>query len=261
MFNALSLPPFCSVTLRTKAVDDPIPNFENPDYLAEIKRVKLRTTHDADGNEIAGTLELINAKGTKVCYRTILEEEDEEGYQQILEGDKNHSHNAVYLNFLRNLIGQSAEVLCIDGYASQDVRGAPIEFLKEALGFGNIRTLILSRSAVGPCLSALNEDTSTIGNNRWFSPINTLIIYPGQDRHNLYHNVLFSLLDVAQKRKVVGFPFKSVSLFLSNNLEWHWDGVVEGLKSCVEKLEVVAGDDVLDWDVDKYFLDGLDHLQ
>ena len=264
VFNALSLPPFCSVTLRFQddiepetADDDPLPNFENPYYLAGIKRVKLRTTHDVDGNEIAGTLELINARGTKVCsYRTILKEEDEEGYQRILEGDKNHAHNAAHLYFLRNLDGGSVEILCIDGYASQDVKGVPIEFLKEALGFGNIRTLILSRSAVGPCLSALNEDPGTSGNNRWFSPINTLIIYQGQD-----HKILFSLLDVAQKRKVVGFPFKSVSLFLSSNLEWHWDEVVEGLKSCVEKLEVVAGDDVLDWDVDKYFLDGLDHLQ
>ena len=26
-------------------------------------------------------------------------------------------------------------------------------------------------------------------------------------------------------------------------------------------MEVILGDDVLDWGVDKYFLDGLDHLQ
>jgi len=136
--------------------------------------------------------------------------------------------------------------------------------LGEALGFGNVRTLILSRSAVGPCLSAPNEDPGTSGNNRWLLPINTLIIYPGPPpslHFGSYQTILLSLLKVAQKRKVVGFPFKSVSLFLCGDLEWEWDGLLKELGGCVEKLEVVAGDDVLDWSVDKYFLDGVKHLQ
>lgn len=29
----------------------------------------------------------------------------------------------------------------------------------------------------------------------------------------------------------------------------------------IEKFEVIAGDNVLGWDIDKYFLDGLAHLQ
>ena len=36
---------------------------------------------------------------------------------------------------------------------------------------------------------------------------------------------------------------------------------MEELREYVEELEVILGDDVLDWDVDKYFLDGLDRLQ
>jgi len=268
VLNALSLPPFCSVTLRFRGndetattVDDPLPNFDNPDYLAEIKRVKLRTTHDADGNEVAGMVELINAKGTKVCsHRTIFLEE-QEGCQQILEWNEHHAHNAMHLNILRNLDGRAVEVLCIDGHASRDVGGVPVEFLKEALGFGNVRTLILSRSAVGPCLSALNEDPGASGNSRWFVPIDTLIIYQAPHRQGLDHTFLPLLLNVARKRKVAGFPFKSVSLVLRNDLGWHWDGVLERLKDCVEKFEVVVGDDVLDWDADKYFLDGLEHLQ
>jgi len=262
VFNALSLPPFCSVTLRFRgdsematAVNNPLPNFENPDYLTGIKRVKLGTTQDAGGNDVAETLELISAKGTKVCsVRAIFEEEDEEGYQQALD-------NAVHLNFLRNLNGRSVEILCIDGYASQDIGAVPVEFLKEALGFGNVKTLILSRSVVGPCLSALNEDPGASDSNRWFLPINTLIIYTGQDPHDSRHKILPPLLNVARRRQVAGFPFKRVSLFLSSTSEWHWDSVLKGLKSCVGELEVVAGDDVLDWDLDKYFLDGLEHLQ
>ena len=272
VLNALSLPPFCSVTLRFRgdcetvtAVGDLLPNFKNQDYLAEIKRVKLRTTHGADGGEVAGMLELINAKGTKVCYdRGIFEDEEEEGYQPIMEGGYNHAHNAVHLNFLRNLDGQSVEVLCIDGYASQDVTRAPVEFLEEALGFGNIRTLILSRSAVGPCLAALNEDLGASDNSPWFLPINTLIVYPGPPSSRYLDSdrtTAFSLLTVAEKRKAVGLPFKYVSLFFCGNREWYWEGVLTELRSCVGELEVVTGDGVLDWDVDKYFLDGLEHLQ
>ena len=46
-------------------------------------------------------------------------------------------------------------------------------------------------------------------------------------------------------------------------MAWDGDGTQtqSWLRKCVEKLEVVRGDDILDWDVDKYFLDGLDHLQ
>ena len=219
--------------------------------------MKLRTTHDADGNEAAETLELINTRGTKVrSDRMVIKE----GYQQILAGDKKHSHNAVHLNFLRGLDGRSVEILCIDGYTSQEV---PVEFLKEALGFGNVRTLILSRGAVNPCLSALNEEPGGGDNSRWFFLLNTLIIYPGAHRSGSYHKALLSLLNIAQKRKVVGFPLKSILLFLWDRvtLEWQWDQVLEKLRSSVEKLEVFTGDDVLDWDADKFFLDGLEHLR
>jgi len=264
VLNALILPPFCSVTLRfrdysktTAAVGAALHCFENPDYLAEIKRVKLGTTQDDDGNEVAGTLELVNAKGTKVCSEIMVSEE--EGYQKSLEGGKNHSHFSAHLNLLRNLDGQSVEILCIDGYWSRLVgRGMPVEFLKEALSFGNVKTLILSRSAVEPCLLALEEDPGASDNSQWFLSINNLIICPGPE-HDSHHKVFLSLFSLVQKRKAVGFPFKSVSLFFHSGLEWQWNQVLELLRSGVEKLEVVTGDDVLDWDVDKYFLDGLEH--
>lgn len=257
VLNALSLPPSCSVTLRshydseTAVAYDMLPPFKNPDYLAEIKRVKLRTAHDANGNEVAGALELVNAKRAKLCSERMAFEE--EGH-----GGEDRAYNVAHLEFLGYLDGRSVEILCIDGYASQDVRGTPAEFLKEVLSFGNVRTLILSHSAVVPCLSALDEHPGTC---RWFLPINTLTIHPDPDRHGSYIKILLSLLNIAQKRRVVGFPFKSVSLFLHGDLEWRWGPVMDKLRSCVGELEVVAGEDVLDWDVDKDFLDGLGHLQ
>ena len=174
--------------------------------------------------------------------------------------DKSYAHNAVHLNLLGELDGRSVETLRTDEYALKDIRGVPVEFLKEALGFGNVRTLILSRGAARPCLLALNEDPGASGNSRWFLSINTLTVHLGSHRYGLYYDSAFlSLLNIASKRKVVGFPFKSVSVFLCGELQWSED--LEKLRSCVEKLEVVSGDDGLDWDVDKYFLDGLEHLQ
>ena len=59
---------------------------------------------------------------------------------------------------------------------------------------------------------------------------------------------------------MAGFPFRSVSLFLYANPGQARDQDLEELRTYVGELEVVTGDDALDWDVDKYFLDGLDHL-
>ena len=226
VLNMLSLPPFCSVTLRfqnggetTAEADNILPRFKDPDYLAEIKRVKLRTTHDADGNEVAGVLELVNIKGTMVRSERMGFEEEE-----IAQGGSVLPHNAVHLNFLKNLDCQSVEVLCVDGCAWQD--RVAVEFLKEVLGLGNVRTLILSRSAMVPCLSALNEDPGTNGHNLWFLPIHTLIICP-DSTHFYFHDVLQPLLSIAQKRKLAGFPFRSVFLFLWSYPRSGWDQVLE----------------------------------
>ena len=260
VLNNLFLPS-CSVVLRshigelTVEAENILPNFKNPDYLAEIRRVKLGTTRIADGQKVVWALELVDARGTKVCSERVGSET--KVYGVYTSGDKRHPH-AVHLDLLRNLDGRSVEVLCIDGDPLQDK--VAVEFLEEGLGFGNVKTLILSHSAAEPCLLALDKDLSAGGHSRWSSPIYTLIIHPGSyPLPHLYHHFLQRLLRVAWNRKVVGFPFKSVSLFLPDDLEC--EAVLEELRECVERLEVVRGDNVLDWDVDKYFLDELDHLQ
>ena len=262
VLNALSLPPSCSITLRFRnedetaaAVDGMLSRLENPDYLVGINRIKLRTTHDDIGSEVAGMLELINTKGMKLCSERMGSEGKD--YRSFVQGRKDYAYNMAHLNSLRKLDGRSVETLCIDGCASQDIMGVAVEFLEEALGFGNVRTLIQSSSAAGPCLSALNEDPGASGHSRWFSPIYTLIIYPS--RYHFATKVLRPLLSVARKRKAAGFPFRSVLLFIRDPPGWHQNTTLKELRRCVEKLEVFGGDKVLDWDVDKYFLDGLEH--
>ena len=63
VLNVLSLPPFCSVTLRSQSrgkitaeSDDILPRFKNPDYLAKIKRVKLGTTCSTDGGKVVSSI-------------------------------------------------------------------------------------------------------------------------------------------------------------------------------------------------------------
>ena len=263
VLNMLSLPPLCSVTLKlwsdrgTTELDYILLPFENPDYLAEIKRVKLKVTDKICGSEVAGALELVNAKGTKVCSERMVHERIER--QPYAHRGTPHPPNVAHLDFIRNLDGRSVEILCIDGYSLLDVRGVAIEFLKKALGFGNVRTLILSRSAVEPCLSALNGDPGASDYSRWFLPIHNLIIYSSEEGRWPPERILQPLLSVAQRREVAGFPFESISLFFRYGLGW--DEVLDRLERCVGKLEVVIGDGALDWDVDKYFLDGLEHLQ
>ena len=262
MLNTLSLPPFCSVTLRSQTnrhpkteVGDALPRFENPDYLTEIMRIKLKTTDDINGREKAGALELINAKGTRVCSVRMGPEGDEH------EPLKNQTPNEAHLYSLRSLNCRSVGTLCIDGYDWQNEVAA--EFLEEVLGFGNVGTLVLSRHAVGPCLSVLDEDPNASGHSRWFSPIQTLIVCPDANTNpsRLHNLILRPILRIAQRKKVAGLLFRFTSLFLGSGQRSEWGETLEELKTCVGKLEVVTGDDCLDWDIDKYFLDGLDHLQ
>ena len=267
VLNALSLPPFCSITFRsqdggatTAETDDILPHFENPDYSAEIKRIKLRTTEDIDENEVLGALEFINAKGTKVCSERAIDFEEED--QSVMPGSKDVLDTA-HLNFLRNIDGRSVEVLCISGCTFCNYAEVAAKFLVGALGFGNVRTLILSRSAAWTCLSALDEDPGASGHSQWFFLIHTLIIH-SKTEYSKYHpgeGVLLPLLGFARKRKTAGFPLRLVSLFICDGMKRRWFRTLGKLRTRVGELEVTIGDDVLDWDVDRYFLDGLDHLQ
>ena len=102
VFDKLSLPPSCSVTLRlqidgaTTATNRVLPCFKDPGYLAEIKRVKLKTTRSSDGNEVAGALELINTEGRKVRFEgTVFKLK--EGEEPSVQEDRLRAQNMAYL--------------------------------------------------------------------------------------------------------------------------------------------------------------------
>jgi hypothetical protein len=119
LFNMLSLPSSCSVTSKcfngpsnVKSADI-VPPLRNPDYLAGITRIKLRVTRDAAGDRIAGALEVINAKGTKVCSERVAYLE--RYHRSSLKDDVHNELNLLIWDIFRAYI-RSAEILCLEGY-------------------------------------------------------------------------------------------------------------------------------------------------
>ena len=131
--------------------------------------------------------------------------------------------------------------------------------------YGNIKTLILSCTAVEPCLLALERDTGTDKNSQQFPQLQTLIIHSRSSDGSSWSDTLRTILPVARGRKVAGCPFESVSVFLQHTPglgECEGKGEeLEELRGCVERFGLATGGDVLDWDINEYFLDGLDHLR
>ena len=264
VLNGLSLSPFCSITLRLRGrtvaeASNALPRIEYPYYLGDIERIKLRTMHDADGNEVAGMMELIGAKGTKLCLERMVSGVG--GAKPLVQAANNHANNVALS--LEGFDVQSMETLYIDGNELGGIRGAAVGFLKEVLVWGwNVRTLVLSRTAVQPCLSALDEDARS--HSPWLIlSMYTLVIYLDSGSLGPPLGILQPLSRIAQKRKSLESPLRSVSLFLraGRGPVWGLNESLEELKRCVEELKVVVGDDALGWDGDKWFLDGLEHLQ
>jgi len=155
LFNMLSLHPSCTVTARCVTWPSSVktagitPYFRNPDYLAGISRIKLRTTGDtAGGSRIIEALGLINSRGTKVC--------SEKTVQFRWSSTSVHDTlNLAYLRCLQGLDARSVKILCLDGCRLWDGGGQAIGTVKDALDcLRGISTLILSGNAVKPCLLA-----------------------------------------------------------------------------------------------------------
>jgi len=108
--------------------------------------------------------------------------------------------------------------------------------------------LILSGTAVKPCLLALDIDPDASGYLRRSSPVHTLITHSDFENTGWNDN-LRTRLTVTRRRKAAGSPFKSVSLFLSKD---------PGLQQVLKELEASHHrGEFLGVGVDKYFLDGV----
>jgi len=265
VLDALSLPPPCSVTLKSWTHSyvkvEPasiLPPLKNPQCLAGVRRVKLSTMFNVSNRAIHGILELINDKGARVCLERALAIGVPCQPSFVREGADDNL-NLAHLNCLKDLDARSAEILCIEGYGLW-AGGEPVaDLVKEVLdSLRSITTLILSHTTVEPCLLALEANTGAVNNAQGFPQVQTLIIHSDTEKDPSEADVLQALLPVARRRKAAGNPFKSVSVFLPLTPR---EEELEELRSCIGKFDLVTGDDILDWDIDRYFLDGLEHLR
>ncbi|KAF9781151.1 hypothetical protein BJ322DRAFT_1079289 [Thelephora terrestris] len=266
LFDKLSFPPSCSTVFnywngptRARKIYGLLP-FYNPSPLADIKRVHLKT-HDGDA-----IVELIGA-GNNMVRLVVKVHLDPQG----LSDDDHRLINESYVSFLAPVDSRFIEVkvLCVEASSPWTPDDA-----EEVLShLEKLRTLVLSGSIVMPYILALcpyseyiDDDDGSMDPTRWLwsCPVLDALVVHTPDLHENYQDILQHLYMVAQGRKDVGIPFKSVSLFVRKP----WDEcatlpmescpALKQLRGCIEKLEIKTGDDALDWNGDDYFFDGLD---
>ena len=153
----------------------------------------------------------------------------------------------------------SPTILCLDGYQLRRGEGEAATYVAQALNsLGNVTTLILSNSAIEPCLVAL--ELGNLEKLQWCSTVHS-VIYSSSHLDLTGSNILQSLLRVSKGRKIAGAPFQSVTLMIPSADFVAPSGELTELGEYIERFEFLVGDDALDWDVDKYFIPRYDPLQ
>ena len=233
IMNSLDLPPSCSVVFRCIAGEkDDCPSFALPDlrdtsYFTNLKRLKISLTQGWPGNEISHTSVSINDKGTRFTARSEFK----------IFGDIPLANRVEHLKDPKIEPSISGiEVLCIDspGYV-------PLE------GFSSLTTLALSRISGFSQLKPLAE----LGDPHAHRNLHTLVLYAEQDKW--FPDPVTHLLAIAKSRAQAGLPLRAV-IVASSELTPRNSDILDEVRAHVGRLELLLGDGVLDWDLDKYFL-------
>lgn len=266
--DLLHLPQSCSVFLKksqitygSKGADYMALPFldDNSPYLSDIRRVKLKTVYNRFRCSIGSIIEIVNGEGTFLSFqRTILLDPLKPARDPLaIINDELNPYNLCTLGIVNT---GSPTILCLDGYQLRDGEGGAAVYVAQALyDLGNVTTLILCNSVVEPCLVALE-----MGNReklQWCSTVHSLAIYSPSHLDLTGSDILQSLLRVSKGRKAAGVPFRSVTLVIPSTGFVAPSGELAELNECIERFEFLAGDDALDWDVDKYFIPEYDPLQ
>jgi hypothetical protein len=265
LLNKLRLPPSCSVVFNywngsaaVHQVNHDIP-FYNPSPLSEIKRINLKAVGQTGGS-IDATVELMDVRSYRVFMVRNVGRSRRVGWI-----DDHGVVDNLYVAYLKGLDTRAVTILCIESSYRWDLNSA-----QEVLScLEGIRMLVLSGPVVAPCVHALcpmaEGDPEYPDPSRWRCPkLDTLVIRsPSLFWCNPMDDIMRYLPAIAQERKAAGMPFKSISLFISSPWDENGNGPMEScsslevLRGCVERFEIVLGDDALDWNADDYFFDGL----
>ncbi|KAF9646290.1 hypothetical protein BDM02DRAFT_3118870 [Thelephora ganbajun] len=235
ILNNLYLPPSCSVVLRCIAGISnghppyDLPSLRDTSYFTNVNRLKVVYLDRYLGRKGGFTIDFINDRGTRFTAIT-----DFHNYADRFPEVENPRARKLGLS------ARKVEVFCVGG--DKYVTLKSYEF---------VTTLILSGPTVHLYLELLGKPK--LGDA--CKSLHTLVLFVPLDP--LTSVLVKLLLGVAQTRAKMGLPFRTVtfaypSMLASDKLE-----ALKGLEECVERVELLLGDDALDWDLDKYFLKGL----
>ena len=233
ILDNLSLPPSCSVLLRSVGHTNgyprlSFPNLRNTSCYTNIKRFRFKVVHAGArfGYGAVIACDIINDRGTRFIAAMWFF-----NHTVSLPG---MGDDGIKLSM------PVVEVLYVDGHRHM-LWG----------DYQCLTTLILSGTVVRLHLESLAEPKhrNTCKNLRTL----VLSVAPSLFTSDLVRR----LLGIAQTRAKAGLSFKAITFACrlspaKTDLE-----TLEELKECVVRVELLLGDDALDFNLDKYFLDGL----
>ena len=264
LFNRLSIPPTCQVAFttnqrvfgRSAPCHITLPTLRDPFNLSDPTCARfLARSHNLHPEQkpdyAVFTIELVNSSGTRVSI------EAESGYVKS---------TADYLFFAFLMVSGrvelcSAKTLCLDHFeAPAHLELSPLipdeDFIEQRLrGYRNLKTLILVESS---CFLSLDLCLT----------IHTLVVYSSRvvvpsEGSDSKSDIIGQVRGIAKSRQEAGFPIKTLTLVIGDDeaVVQERRGELEELKSYAGHVQVVSGDDALDWDTDKYFSGDHDHTQ
>jgi len=264
LFNRLSIPPTCQVAFiinqrifgRSAPYHITLPTLWGPFNLSDTACAKFMVrSHNPHPERkpcfVVFAIGLVNSSGTRVSI------EVESGY---VESTANYSFFA-FLVVSERVELCSAKTLCLDHFeAPAHPEMSPLmpgdNFMERRLrNYRNLKTLILVESSCFLSLaSCLTFDALIVYSSRVVVPSE------GSDSKS---DIIGQVRGVAKSRQEAGFPIKTLTLVIGDDevVVRERQGELEELKSYAGHVQVVSGDDTLDWDVDKYFSDDYDHAQ
>ena len=232
MIGNLHLPPICSVVLRCMIGPTngypplKLPYLRDMSYLTNVKRVKAVFVEGCLGRKASIILDFVNDRGIRLTTTT-------EFFNHAVNISEEPAGEMI------RLPASAVEVLCVHGH-----RYITLE------DYRSLTTLILSGTIAHLYLELLAEPK----NYDTYKKLGTLVLFvaPSLSRPDLVR----LLLKAVQTRAEAGHRFKTITFVCPHALAPNDLTALRGLGECVERVELLLGNDPLDWTFDKYFLNG-----
>ncbi|KAF9644687.1 hypothetical protein BDM02DRAFT_3263395 [Thelephora ganbajun] len=261
LLDQLTFPPTCSIVLDLFSTgckpDDmrignlfPALHFRETNFV-DVRRVKIKVSNEqfTETSQFKFAIEFTNARGTKFLLDMLYFHEDE--FETLAEPIYFFHMEPILKEWIEE-IGKcgSVEMLCLEGREDLGDFVTPTVFPK-------ISTLILSDVAIPSWF--LSYSMRPWDDHQCPGGVRTFILH---FRHLQPWDVdaVETLMQLAQYQKVKGCAFELLHLTFTDP-EWSLLEELCALSGCVRQLNVVAGDNALDWKVDRHFLNGLEHCQ